>query len=184
MLAQRIDHVRGLIHAQGGLGDKAEVIRILHLELGHIFRRLHQIHAAFAILVLPHGPDHLGVASVADKHGFGALATGAMDFHVNLGHQRTGGIKYLEGAGLGHLAHCLGHAVSRKDDDAVVRHLVQLLDEDSARIFQLVHHIPVMHHFVADIDGGTELLQRALDNTDGAIDTGAKTARVSEQNIH
>ncbi|MNR53982.1 hypothetical protein D3C85_1740910 [compost metagenome] len=69
MLAQRIDDVRSFIHAQGGLSDEAEIIRVLHLELGHVLRCLHQIHAAFAILVLPHGPDHLGVTGVPDEHG-------------------------------------------------------------------------------------------------------------------
>ncbi|MNF60384.1 hypothetical protein D3C84_420000 [compost metagenome] len=184
MFAQGIDDVRGLVHAQGGLGDEAEVIRVLHLEPGHVLRRFHQIHAPFRILVLPHGADHLGVTGVTDEHGLGSLATGTMDLHVHLGHQRTGGIEYLESAGLGHLAHRLGYAMGGEDDDAVVRHLVQFLDEHGSRLLQLVHHIAVMHHLVTDIDGGTELLQSALDDADGTVDTGAEATRVSQQNIH
>ncbi len=181
---QCIDHVRGLIHAEGGLGHEAEIVRVLHLEFGHVCRRLHQIHAALAILVLPHGTDHLRVAGVADEHGFGALAAGAMDLHVHLGHQRTGGIEHLERAGLGHLAYRLGDAVGGEDDDAVVRHLIQLLDEDGARLLELVHHVAVVHHFMTDIDGGTELLQRTLDDADGAVDTGTEAAGICEQDIH
>jgi hypothetical protein len=43
--------------------------------------------------------------------------------------------------------------VSGEDDDAVVRHLIQLFDEDGARLLELVHHVAVVHHFVTDIDG-------------------------------
>ena len=184
MRPQRINHVRGLVHAECGLGHEAEVIRVLHLELGHVVWRLHQIHAAFGVLVLPHGADHLGMAGMTDEHGFGALATGAMDFHMNLGHQRASRIEHLESAGLGHLAYRLGDAVGGEDDDAVVRHLIQLLDEDGARLLELVHHVAVVHHFMTDIDGGTELLQRALDDADGAVDTGTEATGICEQDIH
>ncbi|MNG92374.1 hypothetical protein D3C79_513070 [compost metagenome] len=184
MFAQGIDDVRGLVHAQGGLGDEAEVIRVLHLEPDHVLRRFHQIHAPFRILVLPHGAYHLGVTGVTDEHGLGTLAAGAMNLHVHLGHQRTGGIEHLEGTGLGHLAHRLGNAVGGEDDDAVVRHLVELLDKHGSRILELVHHIAVVYHLVTDIDGGPELLQCALDYADGTVDTGTETTRVSKQNIH
>ncbi len=184
MDTQGIDDVGGLVHAEGGLGDEAEVVRVLHLELGHVFRRLHQIHAPLAILVLTHGADHLGMTGMTDEHGLGALATGAMDLHVHLGHQRASRIEHLEGTGLGHLAHRLGDAVGGEDDDAVVRHLIQLFDEDSARLLELVHHIAVVHHLVTDIDGGTELLQRALDDADRPVDTGTETTGIGQKNIH
>ncbi|MNP39630.1 hypothetical protein D3C76_1332150 [compost metagenome] len=103
---------------------------------------------------------------------------------MHLGHQGTGRIEHLEGTGLGHLTHRLGDAVGGEDDDAVVRHLVEFFDEDSARLLELVHHIAVMYHLMAHIDGGTKLLQRALDDADGTIDTGTKTTWVGEQNIH
>ena len=53
-----------------------------------------------------------------------------------------------------------------EDDDAVVRHLVQLFDEDGARLLQLVHHVAVVHHLVADIDGAPNF-SSALDDADG-----------------
>ena len=184
MRTQGIDDIRGLVHAECRLGNEAEVIRVLHLEPGHVFRCLHQIHAPLTVLVLSHGADHLGVAGMADEHGFGTLAAGTMDLHVHLGHQRTGGIEHLEGAGFGHLAHDLGDTVSGEDDDAVIRHLVQLFDENGTRLLELVHHVAVVHHLVTDIDGGTELLQRALDDADGPVDTGTEATGVSQQNIH
>ncbi|MNG07709.1 hypothetical protein D3C84_910250 [compost metagenome] len=103
---------------------------------------------------------------------------------MHLGHQRTGRIEHLEGTGLGHLAHHLGDAVGGEDDDAVVRHLVELFDEYGARLLELVHHIAVMYHLMAHIDGGTKLLQRTLDDADGTVNTGTKTTWVGEQNIH
>jgi hypothetical protein len=84
-------------------------------------------------------------------------------------------------AGLGHLAHRLGDAVGGEDDDAVVRHLIQLFDEDGARLLELVHHVAVVHHFVTDIDGGTELLQRALDDADRPVDTGTETTGLARR---
>ena len=41
-----------------------------------------------------------------------------------------------------------------------------------------------MHDFVAHIDWRTKGFQRALDNFDRAIDTGAKTTRIGEQDLH
>ncbi len=184
MLAQGINHLGGLVHAEGGLGDKAEIIRVLHLEFGYVIRCLHQIHAPLAVLVLSHGADHLGVAGVTDEHCFGALAAGAMDLHVHLGHQWAGSVEHLEGAGLGHLAHRLGDTVGGEDNDAVIGYLIQLLDEHGSGILELVHHIAVVHHLMADIDGGTELLQCTLDDADGAVDTGAKAAGIGQQDIH
>jgi hypothetical protein len=41
-----------------------------------------------------------------------------------------------------------------------------------------------VHDFVADVDGGAEPFESALDDFDGAIDARAETAGIGEKNIH
>ena len=66
-------------------------------------------------------------------------------------------------------------------DRCVRRYLVQLLDEDRAFSLQRFDDEAVMHDLVAHIDRRAKLLQRPLDDLDGAIDTGAEAARAGEQ---
>ncbi len=42
----------------------------------------------------------------------------------------------------------------------------------------------IVNHLVTHVDRGTEQLERALDDVDGAIDAGAEAARVGEQHLH
>ena len=59
-----------------------------------------------------------------------------------------------------------------------VGHLVQLLDEHRTNRAQSVHHIFVVYHFVTHIDRRAEQIDGALHDVDGAINAGAKTARI------
>ena len=42
----------------------------------------------------------------------------------------------------------------------------------------------VVHHFVANIDRRPEFFQGALDDGDGALDTGTETAGIGEDDLH
>ena len=72
----------------------------------------------------------------------------------------------------------------REDADRAFGDLVDLLDEDRALGAQRIDHEAVVHHLMADIHGGRQAVQRALDDFDRAVHAGAEAAGVGEQNLH
>ena len=100
---------------------------------------------------------------------------------MDLGDQRAGGVdeEQVAAAGLGR--HRLRHAVGGEHDGPVVRHLVELLDEDRALGLEAFDDVAVVHDLVADIDRPAVALDGALDDLDGTIDAGAEAARAGEQ---
>ena len=121
---------------------------------------------------------------VADQNALAPLFLVGGHLHVDLGHQRTDCVEHPQVAGLGFLTDSLGHAMRRKDNNRIVRHLVELIDKYGALVAQAVHHVFVVHHLMPDIDGCAKKLQRALDDSDCAIDTSTKTAGIGEMNLH
>ena len=71
-----------------------------------------------------------------------------------------------------------------EDDNAVVGHLVQLVDEHGAPLPQVLHHELVVHHLVAHVDRRTEHVQRAVDDIDCAVHPGAKAPGIGQVYIH
>src|SRR5262249_37149390 len=76
------------------------------------------------------------------------------------------------------------YAVRAEDDGGAVGHLGELVHEHRAARAQAVDHETVVHDFVAHVDRRTERFQRALDDLDGAVDTGTKAAGIGEQDFH
>jgi hypothetical protein len=72
---------------------------------------------------------------------------------------------------------CLRARHGRKRPPGWSGNLVQLLDEDGALLFQGFDHMTIVDDLVAHIDRRAVALERPLDDLDGAVDTGAKTAR-------
>ncbi len=99
---------------------------------------------------------------MADEDALLAVAAVLGHFDVHLGHQRAGGVEYLQATACSFLAHGLGDAMGAEDDDDVVRHLVELFDEDGATVAQVLDHELVVHHFVAHIDRRAEDFQARL----------------------
>ena len=98
-------------------------------------------------------------------------------FDVHLGHQRTGGVEYLQLARLRLAPDRLRHAVRAEHHRGALRYFRQILDEHGALGAQIVHYIFVVHDFVTDVDRRAVKLQRALDDLDGAVYAGAEAAR-------
>ncbi len=119
-----------------------------------------------------------------DQHAFVAVAAVAHHFHVHFGHQRAGRVENLQAAPLGFLADRLGNAVGAEDDDDVVRHLIEFLDEDGAALAQVVHDELVVHHLVTHVDRRTEDIEGTVDDLDGAIHAGAEAAGIGEFDLH
>jgi len=133
---------------------------------------------------LPHRALGLRVPAVADHHDLVALAQHLGHLHVHLGHQRAGGVEHLEPARLGVLAHRLRDAVGAENHRGAGGHLVELLDEHGALAAQLCHHGLVVDNLMAHVDRRAVLLERALDDVDGALDPGAEAARFRQQDVH
>jgi hypothetical protein len=49
---------------------------------------------------------------------------------------------------------------------------------------QVLDHVLVVHDLVAHVDRRAALLERALDDLDRALDAGAETAGIGEQDVH
>ena len=141
---------------------------------------------------------------VDDLHLVGSLAGSALDFFVplvtnqedvviflgetlnfavNLGHQRTRGIDGVESASLGCCNYRWRNTVSRKHEDASLRHLVDLVDEDSAALFKRRNHVFVVNDLLANINRSAVVVESLLDSNDCAVNSRAISTRGCEQNL-
>ena len=77
----------------------------------------------------PSSADDLGMAAMADQEDMAARASMADRLAMHFGDQRTGGVQHIEPAARGLAPHRLGNAMGGENDNAVGRHLCQLLDE-------------------------------------------------------
>ena len=77
-----------------------------------------------------------------------------------------------------------GTPCAREDYRRAVGHLVELVDEHRAELAQPLDHVHVVHDFVAHVDRRAEQRDGALDDVDRAIDAGAESTGVGEQDLH
>ena len=175
----------GVVDGQRGLRDERQLLRIANLELRGLLDVLDEMHAAaVAGVETAHGAFDFRMAGVADEHHVAPFARITRDFHVHLGDQRTGGVEHREAAARGFVLDRGGHAMRGKDDRGAVGHLVELVDEHRAELAQALDHVHVVHHLVAHVDRRAEQVDGALDDVDGAIDAGAETPGIGEQDLH
>ena len=118
---------------------------------------------------------------VADEKDVLPLFDLAFRLAMHLAHQRTGRIDIQEFAPPCFGRDGFGHAVCGKDDGGIVRHFVQFFDEDCSLGLQRIHDVSIVHDLVADIDRRTVFLERPLDDFDGPVDSGAKSAGGRDQ---
>ncbi|KPW25998.1 Uncharacterized protein ALO83_04863 [Pseudomonas cannabina pv. alisalensis] len=184
-LAQGIDNAAGVVHRQRGLGHERQRVRVAHLQRRHVVFILDQIdRAAIGGVVLAHGAFDFRVTGVADQDALATITAVASDLDMHFGDQRAGGIEDFQ-ATTGSLgAHGLGNAVGTENNDDVVRHLVQLFDEDRAARAQVFDDKFVVYHFMSHVDRRTKHFQSAIDDFDRAVHTGTKAAGVGEFDLH
>ena len=103
---------------------------------------------------------------------------------MHFGDQWTGGVEHLQSALLGLFLHHPGDTVGTENNDGVVGHLVQFLDENRAPAAQSIHHEAVVHHLMTHINRRPEHVQGTVDDGDGAIDAGTETTGIGETDIH
>ena len=133
---------------------------------------------------LAHRPLDLHVTRVADQRDLVALAGETLRLHVDLGHERAGGVDGAQAASHRRLAHRGRDAVRAEDQERFGRHFVGVLDEDRTLRTQVVDDVPVVHDLVAHVDGRTKALQDQFDDRDGAVDPGAEATRAREMDLH
>ena len=182
---QRLDHGAGVIHRQRGLGDIGHALGITHPERRHIGRRLDQMDlAAMRGIETAQRAFHFRVPCMADQDHIETLASECRDFHVHLGHQRTGSVENLQTAVASFIDHGPAHAMGGKDDGRPVGHFAELIDEHRAAGAQPFDHEAVVHHFMTHIDGRTECIERPFDDIDGPLDAGTEAARIGQNDFH
>ncbi len=120
---------------------------------------------------------------MADQDNGIALARELDRLQMNFGDQRTGGVNHFKIASPSVVAHGRRYAVSAENDPRPGRNLVQFLDKDRARAAQLIHNVPVMDDFLANINRRAVQIQRDLDHVDGADDTSAKPPWPQQDNL-
>ena len=181
-----VDDLGGVVHRQGGLGHEGEEFRALDLQCPHIVHGLDQIDATGAVAapVLPERALDLRMPGVTDEDALPALVLVMTDLHVDLGDQRADGVEDLEAPPCAFLAHRLGDPVGAEDHGAVVGNIVKLVNEHGTLGAQAIDDILVVDDLVADIDRRPIEIECALDDPDGAIDSGAKTAWVGKHDLH
>ncbi len=108
----------------------------------------------------------------------------ALSFDVDLVNERAGCIESEHIAVFGVLDDGLGDAVCRKDHGLRRRwDLVQLVHKNGTFCPESINYKAVMNDLVPHVDGSAILGQGQLDDLDGAINPGAKTARGGQQHF-
>jgi len=100
---------------------------------------------------------------------------------VNLGYQGARRIYIGQPTILRRRWNGLRNAVRRENDWPIVRHLVELVDEDGAHGLQSFDHKAIMDDLVAHVDRRPKPLERQLDDLYCAVDAGAKSSRSGDQ---
>ena len=178
---QRGDDAARVVDAQRRLRHVGDRRIVGNIERVDVVLGLHQCHR---LGNLAHRAFDLRMAGVADQNEPAALRDIALALIVHLGDQRAGGVEHRELALRGFLLDALGDAMGAEDGDRVRRNLGEVLDEMRAFGLEALDDMLVVHDLVAHIDRRAVFLQGALDDLDGADDARAKTARLSEYNLH
>ncbi len=155
------------------------MLGIARRQPGDVIDRLDQGDAP--IRQLADGAQHLGVAGMADQDDLPSRRLVPVDFGMDLGDQRAGGVEIEHVAPLGLAGHRTGHAMSREDHRPVVRRVAQVLDEHRAQGPQPLDHVAVVHDLMADIDRRPILLDGALHDLDRPVDAGAEASRAGQE---
>src|SRR5712691_5280767 len=119
-----------------------------------------------------------------DQDQLVTLSVVAVDFVMDLDHERARRVDDLQPAPFGHLPDRLGDAVRAKDHGLAVRHLAQFLNEDRAFQLERVDDMAAVDDLVPDIDGRAVCLERQLHDVDGPIHASAEASGIGEIDLH
>jgi DNA recombination protein RmuC len=167
-----------LIDGQRGLGEPHDLGRVAHLDACHAIRPVDQVDARGR---LAGRADDLLVPLVADQQDVVVAGGEPPRLVVHLGDERAGGVDGRQPPPHGLLANRRRDAVRGEHDDAALRHLLGLLDEDGAPLLQLAHHMGVVHDLLAHVYRCAEPAERDLHGLHGPVYPSAVAARLRHQ---
>ena len=121
---------------------------------------------------------------VADENKLAALRDIALALVVHLGDERAGRVQYRKFTLRRFFLDALGDAMRAEDGDRMRGNLGEILDKARPFGLQALDDMLVVHNLMADIDRRTIFLQSAFHDLDRTHHAGAKTARLSEDNLH
>ena len=169
-----------IVNTQGGLCHHCQALGLRGRNARHISHVFHQVNAA---VQLAHGALDFGMPFVANHDEFITFFVQFGHFDMNFGDQRTGGIENPEPTGPGFFLHRPADAVGAEHQGCVRRYIGKLFNKNCALGLEVVHDIGVVDYFMAHINRCAEFAQRPLDDFNGPVNTGAKAARLSQQNF-
>ena len=121
--------------------------------------RLDEAHGALG--KLSHGPDHLGMAGVADQQDLAAGCMMPLGLDMHFRDERAGRIEEKHPPQARRGRHRLGHPMRRKYHRGVgIWNFVQLLHKDGAFLSEIFHHELVVNDLMAHVDRGAESSER------------------------
>ena len=120
---------------------------------------------------------------VPDQHDGVVLAGVADRLEVHLGHQRARGVDHAQPAALGFITHRGRDAVRAENDRRIVRHFVELVDEDRALRPERLDDVGIVHDLLAHVDRRPADVQRELHDVDRALHARAEPARARENDL-
>ena len=178
---ERCDHGARVVDAEGRLRHIGERDVVGDVELGDILLALDEIDGSGDLAA---GALDLRVAVMADKDEGSPLGDVAFALAVHFGNQRARGIENREVALDCFAFDGLGHAMRTENRARTGWNFGKVLDELRPHFLQALDDIAIVDDFVAHIDGRAVFGQSALDDLDGADHAGAKSARLSQDDLH
>ncbi len=179
-MLERFHDLAGVIDAERGLRDRRDALGILDFDGARLAHAADQHHLARrdAQRAL-----HFLVAGVADEDHGATLVVVFLDFEMDLGDERAGGVDNAQSAILGAIPFAGRDPMSAEDHALAGGNLVEALDKNRAFAFERFEHETVVDDLMAHVERAAVRAQRAADRLDRAIDAGAEAARLSEDDF-
>ena len=118
---------------------------------------------------------------MTDQEHVAARAVPALDFGVDLGHQRADRIDHPQAACIGGKFDRPGRAVGGQHCDRACWNIVDFPHEDRAKLLQPFHHRAVVDNRAAHVNRRAMAGQGLFHGIDRTLNPGAEPARIGQQ---
>jgi hypothetical protein len=168
---QYADNSVDLVRRQCGLDQIGHSVAVDDL---HPLRVGDGLHQDGAVGAFAHGADRFVMSVMADEQNGVVVIGEAARLGVYLADQWAGSVDDLQPPLRGLRSNGRRHPVRGEDHSRPVGHVAELIDEYGSGPAQLGDHVAIVDDLLTHVDRGTALLQRVVDDVDGAYDAGAE----------